>query len=1123
VPSTAERIALLQAAIAAQEALRPTMGDQVVETTLDALRQQLQALTATQDTERANNLEQMQRQLPAELAARAHSTPRREGEIKDVTVVFADLSDFTTLSEELGPEDIRAIQNELFSEVARVVYQYEGFVEKFVGDAVLAVFGAPVTHEDDAERALRAALAMRERVAQLSGRWLPRLGHTLQMHVGISSGRVVAGTLLGQGGDSSGAYAVTGDAVNTAARVLGKAGANQIVVSESTYELARHAFTFLSLGSELSKGKREPLGLFELQRARIRPERAHSVAGLGSTFVGRDRELRELCDLADNLCRGHGWSVLLVGEAGIGKSRLISEWRKESPGRIRWIEGHCYRLTSSVVFAPFIDALRREAGIREADNDAEARRKLALLVESAVPNNPDAELLFAFGLSLRLSEEESLRIEQMPTRARREQWFGLAAEAFAGPARQQPVILVIEDLHWADSASVELLQHLLPLTQQTQLAIAVVARAQDSALLDQFRQALGTLPAEQRREITLDALSEPDAALMAQQLLEAPNLQPQLRSLIREKAEGNPFFVEEMIRSLIAQGALVRADGGRRWAVTGLMASAAVPDGVNALLMANLDRLPDETKWVAMQASVVGRIVPDRILRALVGDSPTLDADIAQLEREGIFREVGGDSEAAYEFKHALTQEVAYRSLLARDRRELHLRVAQLIEALNADRLGGLQAVLGEHFFRGEAWERSAQCFLEAGNAAARLPAEVEARKNYARALEALERAPATERTREQRVDATLGLVSVSARVDASANLDRLRAIEPIAEALRPGGGEQGDLSRCARLYLWMGRSHYLLGDSQAALAEYQRVIKLAQELGDEELEAAASYSTGVLMAMRGNYGSAEPLLSMGIGPLERAASWSELIQALEYLGISQAGRGQYAAGLQTAGRGLERAQALKSVSATALCHMSLGIVHMYGGNCALMRDEFQTAGDLAQDSGDRVTYYIANLGLALAQSRMGLHASAREALERADATGVHAVPENHAAFASEVALNSGQFDLAITKAQEAIRLAQASSVISAEALAQRVWAEAIANQPNSWKEIESHFGDSVRLFESGECLVEAARTQVAWGLAGRLTGQPDADDHLHKAAQMMESSAFEAELKRVRALLNVS
>jgi tetratricopeptide (TPR) repeat protein len=275
-------------------------------------------------------------------------------------------------------------------------------------------------------------------------------------------------------------------------------------------------------------------------------------------------------------------------------------------------------------------------------------------------------------------------------------------------------------------------------------------------------------------------------------------------------------------------------------------------------------------------------------------------------------------------------------------------------------------------------------------------------------------------------------------------------------------------------------------------------------------------------MAMRGNYGSAEPLLSMGIGPLERAASWSELIQALSYLGISQAGRGQYAAGLQSAGRALERAQALKSVSATALSHMSLGIVHMYGGNWTLMRDEFQTAGDLAQDSGDRVTYYIANLGLALAQSRMGLHAFAREALERANSTGVRAVPENHAAFASEVALNSGQFELAITRAQEAIRLAQASSVISAEGLAHRVWAEATVRS-SSWKEVESHFADSVRLFETGECVVEAARTQVAWGVAARLTGQPDADDHLHKAAQILQSSAFEAELKRVRGVLNVS
>jgi class 3 adenylate cyclase/tetratricopeptide (TPR) repeat protein len=1123
VASSAERIVLLQAAIAGQESLRRTVGDAVVETSIAALQDQLDALSAGHFVEPTDRtLAHMQHQLPQELAARARSTPRREGEIKDVTIVFADLSDFTTLSERLDPEEIRALQNELFPRVARVVYQYEGFLEKFVGDAVLAVFGAPVTHEDDPERALRAALAMRERVAELSQQWIARLRQPLSLHVAINSGRVVAGALMPEGDEPDGAYAVTGDPVNTAARVLGQARAGQILVGELTYELTRHAFSFVALESVMLKGKREPLRLYELQQARMRPDRQRSSPELGTVFVGREEDLAGLCGLADRLCRGTGCAVLVVGEAGIGKSRLIAKWREESAGRIRWIEGQCFPHTANVLFGPFVDAVRRQAGIREVDSDAEARHKLAAMVDATLPDNPEAQLLFAYGLALRMQPDETMRLESMPIRTRRERLFGFVKELIARLAQEQPVVFVMEDLHWADSASIELLEHLLPLTLETQLAIVGVSRSDNSLSLDRLRQALDALPQTRVRHVSLDPLPEKDAVRMAEQLLSTPRLSGQLRSLILTKAEGNPFFVEEVIRSLIEQGALVRADAGRKWAVTQIIDTVAVPDGLKGLLMARLDRLPDETRWVAQQASVIGRVIPDHVLRELVGNSPTLDADLAQLEREGIIRELSREPEVEYTFKHALTQQAAYQSLLMRRRRELHLRVGEVMEVLNADRLGGVQAVLGEHFFRGGAWDKASAYYLTAGDAAAHLPAELEARRSYTRALEALDRAADSEDNRRRRVDATLGLVSVSLRVDASANLERLHGVEPIACALSaPDGSQSGDAHRCARVYFWMGRAYYLLGQPEQALAQYGRVIDLARGLGDEELEAAASYSTGVLMNMRGYYGAAEPLLVKGLAPLERAANWSELIQALGFLGINRAARGQYASGLNTARDGLQRATALKSPTAMALSHMCLGLIHMYGGDWQQMQAECRATVDLAQECGDRVTAYVGTLGLALAESRLGYHAAAQEAIERAVATGVHAVPENRAAFAGEVALNSGQLDLALAQAREAVSMAQASGVISAEGLGHRVWAQTLARvDPSRWEDVDAHFASSVRLFESGECTVEAARTELAWGLACRESSHPAADDHLRRAAEWLESFGLQAELARVRELL---
>jgi class 3 adenylate cyclase len=388
-----DQVAQLQAAIDAFERQRATVGDEVVDTAIAALREQLDALRIQERgagsgraptraglgghrAELASQaLESLRSHLPPDLEAKARAAPAIEGERKQVTVLFADLSGFTTISERSDPELIRDFQTDLFRELARLIYQYEGFVEKFVGDAILAVFGAPVAHEDDPERALRVALAMRERIAVLNRRWSERLGARVTLHIGVNTGLVVAGKIGSDLDSDGGAYAVSGDTVNSAARLQNAAQPGQILVSRTTYRLAQEAFTFQALEPVQVKNRREPLDVYELTRARYLPGKMRGVRELGQSFVGREAVLAQLEAVITSLGEGESArTVLITGEAGLGKSRLVAELCKSTRDRVLWLEGRCFAHTQMLPYGPFLDMLRRDAGILDDDSQASLTR-----------------------------------------------------------------------------------------------------------------------------------------------------------------------------------------------------------------------------------------------------------------------------------------------------------------------------------------------------------------------------------------------------------------------------------------------------------------------------------------------------------------------------------------------------------------------------------------------------------------------------------------------------------------------------------------------------------------------------------------------------------------------------
>jgi class 3 adenylate cyclase/tetratricopeptide (TPR) repeat protein len=1097
------QIGQLEAAIAAQEALRSSLGHAVVDLTISTLRERLEVLReqALSEPGVSPALAELRAHLPVSLAEKARAlAPQRwaVGERKQVTVLFADLSGFTAIGERVDPEVVRSFQNDLFHEMASVVYQYEGFIEKFVGDAILSVFGAPVTHEDDADRALRAALAMRERMEGLNRAWVERLGQQLTLHIGINTGEVVAGQI---GSELGGSYAVTGDTINTASRLQTAARPGQILVSPSTHRITHEAFAFRALEPIHVKGKQEPFPVFALERARLRPGKSRGMAGLRASIVGREQELARLEEVALDLTARRGAVVTVVGEAGIGKSRLISEWRarcRTAALRIRWLDGRCFGHTATRAYGPFLDLFRNYAEIRDEDAEVQAVSRMHQVVERMFPDNVEAHAIFANMLAMRASPAEERVLAGLSPPALRSRLFALVQDVFEHLAREQPTVLVLEDLHWADQSSLELLKHLLTSTKRFPLVFALVSRDDPDSPARDLNEILAAEYSDRLVQLALTPLSQVSSLTMAEQLLRTSDLPPPLVRLIVRKAEGNPFFVEEVIRSVIDRGALVPASNGEGWVVTSVIDSVTVPDTLKGVLMARLDRLPDETKRVAQEAAVIGRIFSYRVLVRLAQDAAGLEADLRHLEMEDLIRELVREPDLEYMFKHALTQDVAYESLLGARRREIHCRVGEAMEELFAQRLSEFHAILAEHFLRGEAWAKAFDHFVRAGNTTSRLYgnlyistqsyANAEARVHYTTALEALSHLPINDASKRQQVDTTIKLASVSIFAEAPERLlGLMRRTEGIARMLRDApDGTREDALQVARIHYWIGRSHHYRNELREAIAYYQEVLKVAQQFGDTELSVIPSLTLGRVVGVQGHFAEAHEFLNRATAPLEESENWSEWIWLSGFLGLVLAARGHYAAGVEQGQRALSRAEETRNATGVAASCILLAGIYRFGRDIERMRDAGRAALRASQDAGEHVYAQMAFGILGWAEGLLGKHAEAMQHLAEMDALGERLggqvlLADHFAAARAEVALTAGRFEEAVALASQAVLVAQKSGGIFAEGLAHRAWALALSALPQApASEVEEHLNASLRLFEAGDCRVEVGHTILA-------------------------------------------
>jgi class 3 adenylate cyclase/tetratricopeptide (TPR) repeat protein len=658
--------------------------------------------------------------------------PSPEAERKTVTVLFSDLSGYTAMSEKLDPEEVREITSRIFGEIAKIVDRYEGFVEKYIGDAIVALFGIPQAHEDDQLRAIRAARDIHEVVSTISLDYEEKIKTRLTLHTGITTGLVVTGEINLE----KGTHGVAGDTINLASRLSGIAKRGEILVGESTYHQTKGAFSFEKLEPVSLKGKAGPVIPYRLMDEKTEVTRGLATQGISSPLVGRNAEIAALKASVNRLFDGQGGILSVIGEAGLGKSRLMAEIRRHFESEdLLWLEGRTLSYGQQMSYWPFREILWQYAGIAEEDDDTEAWSKFERSITALFPAE-SAEILpylaSLIGLEVKGDLGESLK--HLDGESTGKQIYLSTRRFFERLASIRPLVLTFEDLHWADESTILLIEHLFPLIDRVPLLICGVSRPEANVPAARLRERAFKDHGRRYTEIRLNPLSPTECTDLMDNLLSIENLPARMRQVIVEKADGNPFFIEEIMMTLIDKGA-VRHENGH-WKVTSSIETITIPDTVQGVIMARIDRLDEEMKQVLKSAAVIGRAFLYRLLKEVAEAVRDLEKDLDKLTTTDLIREKQKAPELEYIFKHALVQESTYESILLKKRHELHGKVASAIETLFSDRLEEFSSVLAYHYAKAELWEKAQEYLFKAGDQAGRIAADAEALSHYHQALE---------------------------------------------------------------------------------------------------------------------------------------------------------------------------------------------------------------------------------------------------------------------------------------------------------------------------------------------------------------------------------------------------
>jgi class 3 adenylate cyclase/tetratricopeptide (TPR) repeat protein len=1026
-----------------------------------------------------------------------------EGERKNVTVLFVDIADSSRLAEQLDPEAMHEIMEHVLRLMAQMVHRYDGTVNQFLGDGLMALFGAPLALEDHALRAVHAALGIRETLDGYSEQLRRTRGAELRLRLGLNTGPVIVGKI---GDDLRMDYTAIGDTTHLASRMQTLAEPGTIMIAEPTHRLVAGYVVTESLGPVQVRGRSERVEAFRVtERRRIRTRlEVRAQAGL-TELIGREHELATLHDCLARAISGRGQVVGIVGESGLGKSRLVYEFQKSvGSGRVVWLEAQCAADAQATPYAPILQILGAAFQIEEGDNPPQIEEKLRhglrqldAALESALPF-----LREPFGLP---GEDEALR--HLSAREKRRKTFESIVACTVAGSQRRPLVVVVEDLHWIDRTSEEYLTLLVDILPGTPILLLTTSRPGYT-----LRWAQKTY----YTQVALGHFDAHDVDAMVAQLLGTTDVPDDLVRRIQEKVEGNPLFVEEITKSLRERGPLVGADGKFRWARNAVV---NLPPSVHDVVSAQLDRLDEPVKRTAQAAATIGRRFGLRVLSRVSATPREIDSHLATLKQLELVHEARSFPDPEYMFRHAVIQDAAYESLLGPRRRALHGAIGRALEELYADRLDEQAALRAYQYARSDEPERAIGCALTAGDRAARVCAHAEAATHYGQALELARALPPSPEARRREIDAVLKLATVATtREDIQRDRDNVHAALALAEQLDDDG-------RRARLLYWAGRIEYVLGNTPSAIAYAEQSLKTAEKDADDELSAPPLNLLGRLYWQQGALPDAVTALERSTEQMLRLGNLVDAATTAGFAGIALADAGDFARAIVRADQGVEIADELGNPFARAAARYFRGHVRSDRGEWASALEDFEEGRRIAEGVSDRFRVYTIKVYEGRAWLMRGDPARARVILEEcvaiAEGIGTKLFLSRPKAFLAECLLALGEPDPAAILAEEALRLAEEMGERHGSALARRALAQAgLRRHASDPQQANEMIRSAIAIQRENGEKPELARSHVVWAeLLARQGDRETARQVLSDAIEMFRAMGMVWDLERARGI----
>jgi len=897
--------------------------------------------------------------------------PALAGERKLVTVLFADLKDSTELIRGLDPEAAQQLLDPALHGMMDAVHRFEGTVNQVLGDGIMALFGAPLAHEDHALRACYAALAMQTAMRAYTEEVRRTRGLELRIRVGLNSGEVVVRAI---GNDLHMDYSAVGETTHLAARMEQLAMPGSIRLSAPTLRLVEGLVQVTALGPVPVKGLEEPIEVFELVGSITIRRRLQAVAARGLTpFVGRQQELEALHQALAQAQTGHGQVVALVGEAGVGKSRLVYEC-VHSHRTQGWqvLESASVSYGKATPYFPVIDLLKRYCHVDDGDDVRTIRAKVTGQVFTLDETLQDT---LPAVLSLLDALPEDSPFLKLDPPQRRQRTLAALKRLLLRESQVQPLLLVFEDLHWIDAETQALLESLVERLPMARLLLLVNYRPE-------YQHGWGSKT--YYTQLRLDPLPPVSADEFLQALLGEDSSLGPLKHLLIVRTAGNPFFLEESVRTLVETGVLVGEPGAYRLVQT--LPTIQVPATVQAVLAARIDRLSPEEKRLLQTAAVIGTEVPLPLLQAIV-ELPEADLHrgLARLQAAEFLYETRLFPEREFTFKHALTHEVAYSGLLQERRRVLHGRIVAVLEALAAERLAEQVDRLAHHAVRSEVWDKAVTYCQQAGTRANDRAAFREAAAAFEQALLALAHLPEND-TRVLAIELRLALGGPLLQLGEMRRcLALLGEADALARALDDGARLGWVLAQMAFILV-------LTGDLDGALAASQQALTLAAALGDSALQTAASHRLGQVYFHLGDFVRAAELLRRNVEAADGGAGTPRTdvrIRSQAWLALTMSDLGAFAEGRRHGEEALRLATREGRGVTPSIAHSHLGQLYLAQGDLEHAIRLLEQSLALCRASGDQISVRATAASLGAAYALQGRLAEGRALLEEASSVAL--------------------------------------------------------------------------------------------------------------------------------------